>query len=68
MLGWIKQGKHGCHQAKKGKGKGTIGGNDSGRKKWKNRKHRERYHQKKAGKPDFAFLNSVLPFFSLSNI
>ena len=26
-------GKHGCHQAKKGKGKGTIGGNDSGRKK-----------------------------------
>ena len=28
----------------------------------KNRKRRERYHQKKAGKSDFAFLNSVLPF------
>ena len=27
------KGKHGCHQTKKGKGKGTIGGNDSGRKK-----------------------------------
>ena len=28
----------------------------------KNRKRRERYHQKKAGKSDFAFLNSALPF------
>jgi hypothetical protein len=26
----------------------------------KNRKRRERYHQKKLGKPDFAFLNSIL--------
>ena len=34
----------------------------------KNRKRRERYHQEKAGKPDFAFLNSVLSFFSLFNI
>ena len=28
----------------------------------KNRKCRERYHQKKAVKSDFVFLNSVLPF------
>ena len=28
----------------------------------KNRKRCERYHQKKAGKSDFAFLNSALPF------
>jgi hypothetical protein len=46
-----------------GKGKGMISGNDSGRKKWKNRKRRERYDQKKAGKSGFVFLNSVLPFF-----
>ena len=34
----------------------------------KNRKLRERYHQKKAGKSDFAFFESSVAIFSLFNI